>query len=90
MRGQQLIASLDEQSASTQLFRNFGRLYCLFPQILQHFNTAFRNRLTVAYAHDLHISWTYPLPHTAALPPSGLVACARSGITPGPLQLCAR
>src|SRR5215472_10201737 len=29
-------------------------------------------------------------PNTAALPPSGLVPCARSGIIPGPLQLCAR
>src|SRR6516225_7387927 len=29
-------------------------------------------------------------PHTAALPPSGLVPCARSGIIPGLLQLCAR
>src|SRR6516225_2492902 len=29
-------------------------------------------------------------PDTAALPPSGLVPCARSGIIPGRLQLCAR
>src|SRR6516165_4389544 len=28
--------------------------------------------------------------HTAALPPSGFAPCARSGITPGPLQLYAR